>query len=60
MKTSEYLDMDIGEKGDVNMNKRKIVYTDYLIPLFKSENKMKYEITLIMRVCIVFAGGRQE
>jgi uncharacterized protein (DUF4415 family) len=28
MKISEYLGPDIGEKGDIDMNKRKVVYTE--------------------------------
>jgi predicted DNA binding CopG/RHH family protein len=28
MRISEYLEPDIGEKGDINMNKRKAVYTE--------------------------------
>jgi predicted DNA binding CopG/RHH family protein len=28
MKISEYLEPDIGEKGDINMNKRKVIYTE--------------------------------
>jgi uncharacterized protein (DUF4415 family) len=28
MKISEYLEPDIGEKGDINMNKRKVMYTE--------------------------------
>jgi uncharacterized protein (DUF4415 family) len=28
MKISEYSGRDIGEKGDTNMNKRKIIYTE--------------------------------
>ncbi|MDR0555239.1 MAG: CopG family transcriptional regulator [Treponema sp.] len=28
MEMSGYLELDIGEKGDINMNKRKVVYTE--------------------------------
>jgi hypothetical protein len=28
MKASEYLEPDIGEKGETNMNKRKVIYVE--------------------------------
>jgi hypothetical protein len=35
MKISEYLEPGIGEKGDIDMNKRKVLYTEALKSISK-------------------------